>query len=48
MSLERVIKCPICGQPYKFFPYFAGDQSACPKCVKKAEKNTREPWGKSK
>jgi hypothetical protein len=33
-------KCPICGDPYKVMPYFAGDQSACPDCVYKAEKKS--------
>lgn len=33
----RTVKCPICGEPYKVYPYFAGDQSACPPCRRKAE-----------
>ena len=32
-------KCPICGEPYKFYAYSAADQSACPPCVRKAERN---------
>ena len=35
----QTVKCPICGEPYAFMPYKAGDQSACPKCINKAEKN---------
>ena len=36
--MEQTVKCPICGDPYKVYPYFAGDQSACPDCRAKAEK----------
>lgn len=32
MSEERTIKCPICGKPYLFYPYYHGDQSVCPAC----------------
>jgi hypothetical protein len=39
MSGSRTAKCPICGEPYKHFPFLDRDQSACPKCVAKAEKN---------
>jgi endogenous inhibitor of DNA gyrase (YacG/DUF329 family) len=35
---ERTIKCPICGRPYKTYPSYAGDQSACPRCRKEAER----------
>lgn len=37
--LEKTVKCPICGRPYKIMPYCAGDQSACLKCVAEAERN---------
>jgi hypothetical protein len=37
---ETTEKCKICGGPYKFYPYYAGDQSACPSCVRKAEVNS--------
>jgi hypothetical protein len=33
---EQTIKCPICGEPYVFYMYMAGDQSACPDCRRKA------------
>jgi endogenous inhibitor of DNA gyrase (YacG/DUF329 family) len=33
------VKCPICGKPYKFMMFSANDQSACPSCVREAEKN---------
>jgi sarcosine oxidase delta subunit len=36
---EKTVKCPICGKPYKVYSMYAGDQSACPKCVEEAEKN---------
>jgi endogenous inhibitor of DNA gyrase (YacG/DUF329 family) len=41
---EQTVKCPICGEPYKFMPFYAGDQSACPDCVRKAEKKSRPKW----
>ena len=37
MLESYVVKCPICGDPYKFYLFSVADQSACPKCVKKAE-----------
>jgi uncharacterized paraquat-inducible protein A len=37
---ERTVKCPICGRPYKVMAFYAGDQSACPKCIAEAEQNT--------
>ena len=42
---ELTVKCPICEKPYKVFPNYAGDQSACPKCRQEAERNSylREP-----
>jgi endogenous inhibitor of DNA gyrase (YacG/DUF329 family) len=43
--MEQTIKCPICGKPYKIFSHYAGDQSACPSCVKEAEREIkREPF----
>ncbi len=41
MSGEQTVKCPICGEPYKFMPFFVGDQSACPGCVRKAEQTMK-------
>ncbi len=26
--MERTVKCPVCGEPYKFYSYSAADQSA--------------------
>lgn len=37
---EETIKCPICGKPYKVYTFSAGDQSACPKCVRQAAVDT--------
>jgi tRNA(Ile2) C34 agmatinyltransferase TiaS len=34
---ERTIKCPICGNPYKAYSFYAGDQSACKSCINKAD-----------
>jgi hypothetical protein len=34
--MEKTIKCPICGEPYVFYAFYAGDQSACPDCRNKA------------
>ena len=39
MNYERTVKCPICGKPYVFYPYYSGDQSACPKCREEARQN---------
>ena len=40
MSLtEQTVKCPCCGRPYKFYPFSAADQSACPRCVAEAEQD---------
>lgn len=41
MSLDRTVKCPICGEPYKTYSHTVADQSACPDCVNKAEKKIR-------
>jgi len=39
---EQTVKCPICGNPYKVYTHFAGDQSACPKC--RAEATPKPRW----
>ena len=45
MSNEITKACPICKEPYKVYAFYAGDQSACPDCVKKAEKkHTNLNW----
>ena len=36
---EQTVKCPICGSPYKVYMYYAGDQSACPRCRVEAQNN---------
>lgn len=38
MEQEKTVKCPLCGALYKLLP-IVGDQSACPKCVREAERN---------
>ena len=43
MSEEKTVKCPICGEPYKAYPFYAGDQSACPDCVQKAAAKAMKP-----
>lgn len=40
---EQTVKCPICGTPYLFYPHYAGDQSACPRCREKAKENIVKP-----
>jgi endogenous inhibitor of DNA gyrase (YacG/DUF329 family) len=40
---EQTVKCPVCGRPYKFYAFMAGDQSACPACVKAAESAVKAP-----
>ena len=50
MMTEKTVKCPICGEPYKFYPFSAADQSACQDCVRKAERkmNTgKKEYGES-
>ncbi len=36
MESGTTVKCQICGDPYVFYAYYAGDQSACPNCRAKA------------
>jgi len=38
--MEQTIRCKICGKPYKVYSHYAGDQSACPECVRQAEVNS--------
>ncbi len=42
MEEVKTIKCPVCGEPYKFYAFKAGDQSACPECVAKAEDGEKD------
>ena len=44
MNDSKIIKCPVCGRPYRVYMFYAGDQSACPECRKKTEKTLREDW----
>lgn len=30
--MYQTIACRICGKPYVFYAFYAGDQSACPSC----------------
>ncbi len=39
---EKTIKCSVCGDPYVFYAYYVGDQSACPKCREKARDNKKK------
>ncbi|MHA1685255.1 MAG: hypothetical protein ACTSYD_02480 [Candidatus Heimdallarchaeaceae archaeon] len=42
---EKTVKCPICGRPYKVYPFYSGDQSACPSCQREAMQQTgRWAW----
>lgn len=34
--MEQTLKCPVCGEPYKVYSHYAGDQSACGRCQAKA------------
>lgn len=43
MSEPKTVACPICSEPYVFYPFMAGDQSACPTCRGKARANAA--WG---
>ncbi len=41
MSNEtQTVQCPICKEPYQTYMYYAGDQSACPRCIAKAKKKS--------
>jgi endogenous inhibitor of DNA gyrase (YacG/DUF329 family) len=42
MDEGTTIRCPICGEPYVFYSYYAGDQSACPECRRKAREKERK------
>ena len=42
--MEQTVKCPICGIPHTFYPFFAGDQSACPNCISKAHSLEKNKW----
>jgi hypothetical protein len=44
---EHTIKCRICGRPYKFYAHKCGDQSACPACIRAAEKEIQQDWVKN-
>ena len=41
----QIVKCPICGRPYKFYAYYCGDQSVCPKCREEVERQTNNNGG---
>jgi len=41
--LDKTVKCPICGKPYKLMAFYAGDQSACHACVREAERAVARP-----
>lgn len=43
---QQTISCPICGEPYVFYVYYAGDQSACPECRAKARKKNNATTSK--
>lgn len=40
--MKEIAKCPFCGKLYKIYNYTVVDQSACPKCIKEAEKFKEE------
>ncbi len=40
--MEQTVKCPICGEPYVFYAFYAGDQSACPSCRQRARDNMKQ------
>ncbi|KKM63405.1 hypothetical protein LCGC14_1511770 [marine sediment metagenome] len=43
---EQTVSCPICGEPYVFYAYKVGDQSACPECRQKVRSNEWVPYPK--
>jgi len=44
MSEEQTRKCPICGEPYNWYPFLDSNQSACPDCVAKAKNKEINKW----
>ena len=44
MAQEKTVKCPICGEPYVFMPFYSGDLLACPKYKEKARKILLSKW----
>lgn len=41
--MQGTVKCPICGRPYKWYSHTVADQSACPDCVREANRRTVKP-----
>lgn len=41
--MKGIAKCPICLEPYEWYSHFAGDQSACPQCRRKAAEKMGRP-----
>jgi predicted nucleic acid-binding Zn-ribbon protein len=41
MALIRIVKCPVCGEPYVDDPTKYENLVDCPKCVNKAFKNMK-------
>lgn len=41
---EQTVKCPICGEPYHVMAFYAGNQSACPQCIAKANEKCHAKW----
>jgi hypothetical protein len=43
MRSGQVVKCPICGRPYRIYSHYAGDQSACSGCRAMADRAVMRP-----
>jgi len=35
--MEQTVKCALCGSPYKGYSHTVADQSACQRCIRRAE-----------
>lgn len=44
MSTERIVKCSICGKPYRVYILCTLDQSTCPRCRREADKIKRSNY----
>lgn len=43
MELNPIVKCPICGKPYRAYSMMVGDQSVCGTCRREADNAINAP-----
>ena len=44
MNGKQVAQCPICGEPYFYYPYSAAYQGVCSDCFQKAKDKEDGKW----